>query len=114
MGKDVSDQRCSSRLAQIIPIVRGLRADPTGNPDIPYKPVILKSLTSKAALVFAGSPENAEAQDYPAPLTKGPKPPLFLDVGKEYREQIKNAVSDYSTQHGQKPEEPGERRRTLL
>ncbi len=93
-----------NRLAQIIPIVRGLLAEPTCNPDIPYKSVILRSLTSKMALEFAGSPENAEAQDYPAPLTKGPKPPVFLDVGKEYCEQIKEAVSDYSTQHGRKPE----------
>lgn len=93
-----------NRLAQIIPIVRGLLADPTGNPDIPYKPVILKSLTSKAALEFAGSMKNAEAQDYPPPLTKGPKPPLFPDVGEASREQLEDAVSDYSTQHGQKPE----------
>ena len=91
-------------LPQIATVVRGLLAEPTGNPDVPYRPVILKSLTSGAALEFAGSTKNAEAQDYPPPLTKGTKPPLFLYVGKEYCEQIKDAVSDYSTRHGRKPE----------
>ena len=50
-----------SRLVQITPIVRGLLAEPTGEQDIPYKPVILKSLTSKEAIDFAGSAENIKA-----------------------------------------------------
>ena len=102
--KQVADKGRGKQLAQIAPVVRGLLAEPTGNPDIPYRPVILKSLTSKTALEFAGSTKNAEAQDYPPPLTKGHKPPLFLDVGKEYCEQIKDAISDYSARHGRKPE----------
>jgi NAD(P)-dependent dehydrogenase (short-subunit alcohol dehydrogenase family) len=93
-----------NRLAQIIPIVRGLLAGPTGNPDIPYKPVILKSLTSNAAIDFAGSGKNAEPQDYPAPLTKGRTPPLFLDAGEASRERLEDAISDHSTRHGLKPE----------
>jgi len=68
------------QLARIAPIVRGLLAEPTGNQDIPYEPVILKSLTSKEAVDFAGSAKNAEAQRYPAPLTKGRRLPLFLDA----------------------------------
>jgi NAD(P)-dependent dehydrogenase (short-subunit alcohol dehydrogenase family) len=91
-------------LAQIAPVVRGLLAEPTGNPDIPYRPVILKSLTSKAAIDFAASAKNAKSQEYPAPLTKGRTPPLFLDAEETSREQLVSAVSDYSTQHGRKPE----------
>jgi len=91
-------------LAQIAPVVRGLLAEPTGNPDIPYRPVILKSLTNKAALEFAGSTKNAKGKDYPAPLTQGGTPPLFLEAVEKSREQLENAVSDYSTQHGRKPE----------
>lgn len=92
------------RLAQIAPIVRGLLAEPTGNTDIPYKPVILKSLISKAALDFAGSAKNAEGRNYPPPLTKGRTPPLFINEEASSREQLASAVSDYSSQHGCKPE----------
>jgi NAD(P)-dependent dehydrogenase (short-subunit alcohol dehydrogenase family) len=92
------------KLSNVIPTVRGLLAEPTGNPDIPHKPVILKSLTSREAVEFAGSAKNAEAQEYPAPLTEGCGPPLFLDVGEEFCEQIKHAISDYSARHGRKPE----------
>ena len=92
------------KLSNVIPTVRGLLAEPTGNPDIPHKPVILKSLTSREAVEFAGSAKNAEAQEYPAPLTEGCGPPLFLDVGEEFCEQIKHAISDYSARHSRKPE----------
>lgn len=104
MNEFALDKKSLNRLAQIIPIVRGLLAEPTGNPDIPYKPVILKSLTSKEAVEFADSAKNAADQDYPAPLTKGRRPPLFLDAGGDLRERSKDAISDYSTQHNQKPE----------
>lgn len=104
MNDSALERKSLSRLAQIIPVVRGLLAEPTGNPDIPYKPVILKSLTSKGAVEFAGSAKSAEAQQYPSPLTKGRNPPLFLDVGEEFGEQFKDAISDYSTQHNLKPD----------
>ena len=93
-----------NRLAQIAPIARGLLAEPTGNPDIPYKPVILRSLTSQEAVDFAGSANNAEAQPHPSPLAKDRIPPLFLDVGEKFSEQLKDAVSDYSTRYNQRPE----------
>jgi len=99
-----------SRLAQITPIIRGLLAEATGDEDKPYKPAILKSLTSKEAIDFASSAKNAEAQRYPASLVKGPKPPLFLDaadekVGSEdLRKKLSDAISDYSASHNTKPE----------
>ena len=98
-----------SNLAKIATIVRGLLAEPTGNQDVPYKPVILKSLTSKEAIDFACSAKNAEAQQYPAFLTKGKKPPLFLDAidenkePEELRKKIDADISNYSKQHGCKP-----------
>ena len=104
MSDSALDKKPLNRLVQIAPIVRGLLAEPTGNPDIPYKPVILKSLTSKEAIEFAGSAKNAEAQQYPEPLTKGSRPPLFLNIGEEPGEPLKNAISDYTNQHNQKPE----------
>jgi NAD(P)-dependent dehydrogenase (short-subunit alcohol dehydrogenase family) len=98
-----------SNLAKIAPIVRGLLAEPTDNQDVPYKPVILKSLTSGEAIDFACSAKNAEAQQYPAPLNKGKNPPLFLsdvDYNAEpetLRKQLSGMISDYSNRHGCKP-----------
>jgi NAD(P)-dependent dehydrogenase (short-subunit alcohol dehydrogenase family) len=99
---DEADKR--NQLAQITPIVRGLLAEPTGNPDVPYKPVILKSLTNKEAIEFAGSEETTEAQQYPEPLAKKRTPPLFLKTGEEPNEQLKDAITNYSTQHNLKPD----------
>jgi len=99
-----------NRLAKIIPIVRGLLANPTGNEDIPYEPVILRSLLNKEAVDFAGSEKNAESKSYPAPLTKGKNPPLFLgdiDLNGEQetlRKQLNDMISNYSQRHNYKPE----------
>jgi NAD(P)-dependent dehydrogenase (short-subunit alcohol dehydrogenase family) len=99
-----------SNLAKIAPIVRGLLAQPTDNQDMPYEPVILKSLASKEAIDFAGSAKNAEIEQYPSPLSKGKNPPLFLsdvDYNAEpeiLRKQLSGTISDYSQQHGNKPE----------
>ena len=107
MDKKVADKGSPERLTQIAPIVRGLLAEATGEQDMPYKPVILKSLTSKEAIDFAGSAKNADALDFPAPLTKGQRPPLFTDAMDLYESRLheltaehgpyvrENAVKDY-------------------
>jgi len=110
MKNRASSHGSLKRLAQIVPIVRGLLAEPTGNPDIPYKPVILKSLTTEEAIDFAGSSKNAEAQRYPAPLSKSRKPPLFWDTTEydtepeKLRKQLSDWISDYSLKYKSKPE----------
>ena len=110
MSKNAADEGSPRRLVQITPIVRGLLAEPTGEPDMPYEPVIVRSLTSKEAIDFAGSAENAEAKCYPAPLAKSQNPPLFPDAvnlngpAEELRKQLSQAVSDYSSRHNCKPE----------
>ncbi len=79
MSNNASNQGSSSRLARIAPIVRGLLAEPTGNRDMPYEPVILKSLTGKEAVDFARSAKNAEQVGWGLPHRKkigGPKPTL--------------------------------------
>ena len=99
-----------SRLVQITPVVRGLLAEATGDEDKPYRPVILKSLTSKEGVDFAGSAKNAEAKRYPAPLIKGQKPPLFLDPAdfnaepENLRRQLNDWISDYSLHNNCKPQ----------
>ena len=118
MSNNVSNQSSSGQLARIAPIVRGLLAEPTGNQDIPYDLVILKSLTSKEAIDgfdklttgFPGSAKNAEAKEYPAPLDKSQKPPLFLDTTEydsepeKLRKQLSDLISDYSLKYKGKPE----------
>jgi NAD(P)-dependent dehydrogenase (short-subunit alcohol dehydrogenase family) len=99
-----------TNLAKIAPIVRGLLTEPTGNQDMPHEPIILKSLMSQDAIDFAKSAKNADAQQYPAPLTKGKNPPLFLVAideniaPEELRKKIDAEISDYSSQHNSKPE----------
>lgn len=97
------------KLARLTPIVRGILAERTGNPDIPYAPVILKSFATKEAVAFAASAENADTAEYPSPLTKGNKPPLFInsinadDAPEQIRKQLETAISNYAQQYGAKP-----------
>jgi len=110
MKSKAPDQYSPSRLAQITPVVRGLLAEATGDEDKPYRPVILKSLTGKEAVDFAGSVKNAEAKRYPAPLIKGPIPPLFIEAvdydaaPEALRRQLGDAISGYSARYNSKPE----------
>jgi NAD(P)-dependent dehydrogenase (short-subunit alcohol dehydrogenase family) len=110
MGKSKSNQVSPDSLTAVTPIIRGLLAKPTGDQDIPYEPVILKSLTGSEAVDFAACAANAEAQEYPGPLTKGPRPPLFLETADlaadpdNLRTQLCEAVSAYSGQNDCKPE----------
>jgi NAD(P)-dependent dehydrogenase (short-subunit alcohol dehydrogenase family) len=109
MTNNESKQNSLKQLATIAPILRGLLAEPTGNEDIPYNPVILKSLTSKEAVDFAGSEENAQAPEYPAPLTKDQGIPLFpeaLDINsppEELRKKLSDSIGVYSAKYNSKP-----------
>lgn len=109
MKDNTREQNSLSRLAQVIPIVRGLLANPTGDQDMPYEPIILKSITSKEAIDFAGSTKNAEGKQYPQPLCKSQGLPLFLDTAdfsaepEDLRKQLSDTISAYSQQHNRKP-----------
>ncbi|MHC4159844.1 MAG: SDR family NAD(P)-dependent oxidoreductase [Planctomycetota bacterium] len=100
----------SNQLALVAPVIRGLLAKPTGNQDIPYEPVILKSLIDKEAVNFAASAKNAKAKQYPDPLIKGTTPPLCLNTTdfntetENLRKQLSDSISDHSGQYKCKPE----------
>ena len=66
------------RFSEIIPVIRGLLADETGDEDIPFAPVILKSITTTEAVDYAVSEANSKDKQLPAPLTGNSTPPLFL------------------------------------
>ena len=109
MTNDRSKQNSAKQLFVISPIIRGLLAEPTDNPDIPYSLVILKSLASKEAVDFASSAKNAEAPEYPSPLKRDKIPPLFLEAlninssVEELRKQLSNSIKGYSEQYNSKP-----------
>ncbi|MHC4156857.1 MAG: SDR family NAD(P)-dependent oxidoreductase, partial [Planctomycetota bacterium] len=77
---------------------------------MPYRPIILKSLTSKEAVDFAASAEKEQGRPYPAPLAKGKTPPLFCQTPagdtdpENLRKQLSDAILRYSTQYNSKPE----------
>jgi NAD(P)-dependent dehydrogenase (short-subunit alcohol dehydrogenase family) len=109
MTDNESKQNSLKQLAKIALIVRGLLAEPTGNQDIPYNPVILKSLTSKEAVDFADSVNNAQPSGYPAPLTKDQGLPLFIDAldidspPEKLRKKLSDSIAGYSAQYNSKP-----------
>jgi NAD(P)-dependent dehydrogenase (short-subunit alcohol dehydrogenase family) len=98
-----------SRLVQITPIVRGFLAETTGDEDKPFRPVILKSLTSKEAIDFTGK-KNDWLKPTIKSLPKSARPPLFIDVAEEsadpekLRKQLSDAITDYSARHNSKPD----------
>jgi len=91
-------------------MVRGLLAHPTGDPDVPYEPVILKSIIGKEAIDFARDEANASSSHYPKPLAKGPKPPLFVTVSEQdadpdvRHKQVQEEIARYATQHNGRPD----------
>lgn len=70
---------------RIIPIVRGILAEPTGDQDMPYRPVILNTAADK-------SKEMLETDAI------GP-----TDTDEEIRDKLKLAVDGYVKEHGSKP-----------
>ncbi|OHB63393.1 MAG: hypothetical protein A2Y77_12170 [Planctomycetes bacterium RBG_13_62_9] len=110
MEKSESDRWFSSQSARVVPTVRGLLANPTGDPDIPWEAVVLKSITSQEALDFACDEAHAKSSHYPKPLTKGRKPPLFVTVSEQdagpadLRQQMEETIARFTAQHGGKPD----------
>jgi NAD(P)-dependent dehydrogenase (short-subunit alcohol dehydrogenase family) len=90
-------------LSAAAPLVRGLLSEETGDPDRPRRLVILRSLASPAALDFAAAADAAA--EFPEPLTRGPKPPLFIPsagscgTAGELRSRIAGRISEYSARH---------------
>ncbi|MGH9406868.1 MAG: bifunctional aldolase/short-chain dehydrogenase [Terriglobia bacterium] len=92
------------RWSNVAPVLRGLLAAPTQDPDRPHRHVILEPLISQAALEFVDSPRAKELALSP-PLTsdhliRTKALPLWID-GPDYdhperlRTQIADAVSAY-------------------
>jgi rhamnose utilization protein RhaD (predicted bifunctional aldolase and dehydrogenase) len=101
-------EAASKRVVQIAPVLRGLLAQPSGDPDRPYRRVILLPLTTREVLDFVDSNRSRELALTP-PLTsdhlirtKGlplwVNTPCYDDAAK-LRERLSKAIQDYSAQY---------------
>ncbi|RPJ75002.1 MAG: bifunctional aldolase/short-chain dehydrogenase [Acidobacteria bacterium] len=95
----------AERLATAAPVLRGLLAAPTGDPDHPHRRVILLPLTTPEALAFVDAPGARELALTP-PLTSDHlirtkalpawvEDPCYGDPAR-LREQLTAVVSDYA------------------
>jgi len=97
------------RLAQAAPVIRGLLATPTGNDDMPYRHVILRTLASQEAIDFAASPEKL-GKPCPSATKQLASPPLYLDVIGNYasatafRKELVSQFESHIARHGAKPQ----------
>ncbi len=109
----MDDQKTSGlsiqRLTQVAPVIRGLLATPTGDDDMPYRPIILKTLVTQEAIDFASRPEKT-GKPRPSALERLERSPLYLDVIGSYesaaafRKQLAGRFEAYAAQHGAKPQ----------
>jgi rhamnose utilization protein RhaD (predicted bifunctional aldolase and dehydrogenase)/NAD(P)-dependent dehydrogenase (short-subunit alcohol dehydrogenase family) len=92
------------RLVTVAPLVRGLLAEPSGDPDRPYRRVILQSLTHRKTLDFVDSDRGKQIALSP-PLTsdhliRTKALPLWLDSPAyedpaRLRRQLASALEEY-------------------
>ena len=80
------ERKTPDPLAQIVPIVRGLLASPTGEADIPYSPVIVSC---------TGKPDKT-ADENPLSIDSVPSD----QEPEEIREQLKSALDTYTSRYG--------------
>jgi len=94
----------------VLPILRGLLADATDDPDRPYRPVILRVSTTQAGLELAASSSTTKGSRRPAGLKRTNAEPLCLRLpsvrlpAEQQRAQFEKAISQYRSQYGRKPE----------
>jgi rhamnose utilization protein RhaD (predicted bifunctional aldolase and dehydrogenase)/NAD(P)-dependent dehydrogenase (short-subunit alcohol dehydrogenase family) len=96
------------RLTRVAPIVRGMLAQPTGDPDHPFLSVILQALVNREVLDFVDSDRGREAALTP-PLTSDHlirtkalplwiNQPDYADTGR-LRDQLSSALREYSGEY---------------
>ncbi len=98
-------EAAQERLIRVAPIVRGLLAQPTGDPDRPHRRVILQPLINRQTLDFVDSDRGKELALSP-PLTsdhliRTKALPLWVDDPAyddlaRVREQVSKAIQDYA------------------
>ncbi|HTS70422.1 MAG TPA: bifunctional aldolase/short-chain dehydrogenase [Terriglobia bacterium] len=96
------------RLAAVAPVVRGLLAQPSGDPDRPWRRMILQPLVSQAILDFLGSDRGKELALTPTltsdHLVRTKPLPLWVDKPDfenlpKFKEQLGAAIEAYKTEY---------------
>jgi rhamnose utilization protein RhaD (predicted bifunctional aldolase and dehydrogenase)/NAD(P)-dependent dehydrogenase (short-subunit alcohol dehydrogenase family) len=94
-----------ARLASVAPVVRGLLAQPSGNPDRPYRRMILQPLVNQETLHFLGSDRGKELALTPTltsdHLVRTKPLPLWVDAPDysnpaSLRDQLLKALEAYA------------------
>ncbi|HAM38032.1 MAG: hypothetical protein A2474_04725 [Elusimicrobia bacterium RIFOXYC2_FULL_34_12] len=94
---------------KILPIIRGLLAEPSGNEDVRYNRVILKFCSSISVVEFVNSKNNNNLNLCPIPLKNVKIPPLQLDSIdvnapiENIKKQITIAMSSFIDKNNTKP-----------
>jgi NAD(P)-dependent dehydrogenase (short-subunit alcohol dehydrogenase family) len=106
--KRPSPTEAAARYAAVAPLLRGLLSPASGNPDAPYKRIVLRHLAGEALLDFLSCGE-AEAIALSVPLTpdyliRTKRVPLFVaspryDDTAALREQLTAAVQTYRDEY---------------
>jgi rhamnulose-1-phosphate aldolase/alcohol dehydrogenase len=101
-------EKARDRLIQVAPILRGLLAQPSGDPDRPFRRMILLPLATREVLGFVDSDHGRELALTP-PLTsdhliRTKALPLWVDAPRyedaaKLRDQLVKAVQAYSAQY---------------
>ena len=110
MTSNEADRTSLGRLVRVLPILRGLLAEVTGDEDVPHNPVILSSLAGPEAMDFVSSAEEAGGEDLPGLTQRGDAPPLCVDSVRwddppqQIRQQLCARIHDYAARHGSKPQ----------
>ena len=96
------------RLASVAPVVRGLLAQPSGNPDCPYRRMILQSLVNQEILDFLGSDRGKELALTPTltsdHLVRTKPLPLWVDDPDysnpaKFRDQVLKGLEAYAADY---------------
>jgi rhamnose utilization protein RhaD (predicted bifunctional aldolase and dehydrogenase)/NAD(P)-dependent dehydrogenase (short-subunit alcohol dehydrogenase family) len=103
-AQDVAAEAAAARLAEVAPILRGLLAEPTGDPDRPYRRAILQALTSpeaRQALLAPGARERLVSPPLTSDhLIRTKALPLWVDElpfgdARGLRDRLTTAVAGY-------------------
>ena len=87
----------ANRLAQLVPLVRGLLASVTGDDDMPWRPVILKPLAN------TGGAGEQVCGDRPAFNLKLPESAPGASPTAAQRQELSKALEEYMVKHGTRP-----------
>ena len=104
-----AERKVEAQVPKLAPLVRGLLAEPSGDDDVPYRRVILRSVTTEEARQFAASDTRHDLRSCPIPLGDAETPPLCVDAldcnaePEQLRAELRAAIEGHTKAHGSKP-----------